>query len=221
MRIQPFQSPRGCLSYVVYSPHYKEALLVDPSSEMGEVYKKYLGANNLKLRFIVETHTHADHISSSGELKRATGALLLTHERAPTSHKDKPLGDGDRLSLGDVELTILYTPGHTEDSLSLLGKGFIFTGDALLIEGTGRTDFQNGSSGALFESLWQKILPLGDDVIVYPAHDYKNRSQSTLGEIKKINPRLRLSKEKFIQLMDSYHPPKPELFEMAIRENTA
>ena len=198
----------------------KEALIIDPSVEIDiEDYINYLKDNELLLRFIIGTHTHADHVSSSRELREQTNAQILQHERALTTRKDKALTEGDFL-LGETKVTVLYTPGHTDDSISLSIGESVFTGDALLIGGTGRTDFQNGSSAALYKSIWEKLMTLGDSTKVYPAHNYKGQINSTIGDERAHNPRLALSEDEFIKVMDAHHPPKPDLFEEAIAKNS-
>lgn len=221
MEVLPFHSIRGCLSYLVIDPVSLEALLIDPSEEIK--YEEYLSAlttHGAHLKYIIETHTHADHISSTPRLRELTGARIARHKLAPSAQNDIPLGDNELLPLGALSLTVLATPGHTDESISLVIPGAVFTGDALLIGGTGRTDFQAGSSGALYESLHTALAILPDDTIVYPAHDYRGRTSSTLGEERLTNPRLILSREAFVEAMDTHHPPVPELFETAIAQNS-
>jgi len=219
-KIQQFRSPRGCLSYIVSDKKTKDTLIIDPTVEVDiEKYINYLKDNGLILRFIIETHTHADHISSEKALRARTNAQILRHELAPTGRKDKALTEGD-FRLGDTKVTILHTPGHTDDSVSLSIDGSVFTGDTLLIGGIGRTDFQNGSSDALYKSIWEKLMALGDSTKVYPAHNYKGDIASTIGDERANNPRLALSRDEFVAAMDAYHPPKPDLFDTAVAENS-
>ena len=218
--IQQFRSPRGCLSYIVSDTKTKEALIIDPSVEIDmEEYSNFLIDNELILRFIIETHTHADHISSARELREQINAQILQYERAPTGRKDKALTEGD-FWLGETKVTVLYTPGHTDDSISLSIDESVFIGDALLIGGTGRTDFQNGSSAALYKSICEKLMTFDDSTKVYPAHNYKGQINSTIGDERAHNPRLALGEEEFIKIMDAHHPPKPDLFEEAIAKNS-
>ena len=198
----------------------KEALIIDPSVEMDrEGYSNFLMDNELMPRFIIETHTHADHISSARELRARTSAQILRHELAPTGRKDKALTEGG-FRLGDKKVTIIQTPGHTDDRISVSIDGAIFTGDTLLIGGTGRTDFQNGSSAALYKSIWEKLMTLDDNTKVYPAHNYRGQINSTIGDERAHNPRLALGEKEFIKIMDAHHPPKPDLFEEAIAKNS-
>lgn len=218
--IYQFRSPRGCLSYAISDAQTKECAIVDPSVELGDAYKKYLQENGLALRLLIETHTHADHISASPALREKTGALILMHERAPSPRKDRGLKEGDTIAVGAMNLRVLETPGHTDDSLSLILDNTLFTGDALLIGACGRTDFQGGSAEELARSLWDKILTLPDDLVVYPGHNYRGETSTTIGAEKQKNPRLLMGREGFVAFMREYHPPKPDLFDDAIRENS-
>ena len=218
--VKQFRSERGCLSYAVDDSASSYALIIDPSVEVPEgEYLLYLKDKGLTLKYIIETHTHADHISSGSVLKEATGALILQHANAPSKRKDRSLGE-EELLLGETAITILYTPGHTDDSICVALSDCVFTGDTLLIGGTGRTDFQNGGSKELYESLWKKLMVLNENTIVYPAHNYKGIISSTIGEEKKNNVRLLLSREEFITALDAHHPPKPDLFDEAVRVNS-
>lgn len=218
--IQQFRSGRGCLSYVVFDNATRKGICIDPSEEVPiETYLDFLSTHSISLLYIIETHTHADHISSAQALKEKTDAQIVQHENAPTSRKDISLSEED-IALGDTTVSVIYTPGHTDDSVCIYVPGAVFTGDTILIGGTGRTDFQAGSSASLHESIWNKILPLGEEVQIYPAHDYKGRSFSTVAKEKETNPRLSLEREAFITAMDSHNPPKPELFDEAIRKNS-
>lgn len=218
--VEQFRSQRGCLSYVIGDQGTKHCLIIDPDVEAGDAYEEYVRTNGLVVHYIVETHTHADHLSAAPALRTKTNALLLRHERAPSRRTDRALRDGDTVPLGDVAVTVLDTPGHTDDSITLRLGPLLFTGDTLLIGSTGRTDFQNGSSEALYRSLWEKIIPLGDDLTVYPAHDYRGRASTTIGEERRTNPRLQLPRPEFIAAMDAYRPPAPELFDVAVVENS-
>ena len=221
MHILPFHAQRGCLSYLVIDPTTKEALLIDPSVEIAnDLYLAALKEQEATLRYIAETHTHADHISSAAQLAQLTGAQIVRHRNAPSPHNDLPVFGGEKLPLGEHAIEILATPGHTNESISLHIDGAVFTGDALLIEGTGRTDFQLGDSEALYHSLHDTLGALPDETVVYPAHDYKGRTASTMGHEKTKNPRFLLSHEAFIETMNAHHPPTPELFEEAIAANT-
>ncbi len=221
MEITPFKSERGCLSYLLMDEGTHEAALIDPSVEVAQ--EEYLSAikdNGAKLLFIIETHTHADHISSTPELQKVTSAKIVRHALAPSVKKDIAVTGGEVLSLGNTDIEIIATPGHTNESISVYADGAVFTGDTLLIGGTGRTDFQLGDSKALYSSLHDELARLPDDTEVYPAHDYKGRVASSIEVEKESNPRLQLSREDFIKTMDEHHPELPELFEESIAANS-
>lgn len=218
--VKQFKSERGCLSYIVADNAFLSALIIDPSVEVPEgEYIEYLKDEGLTLKFIIETHTHADHISSGSALKEATGAKILQHANAPSKRKDRELGEED-LMLGETKVTIIHTPGHTDDSICIALDDSVFTGDTLLIGGTGRTDFQNGSSGELYDSLWKKLMTLDANTIVYPGHNYRGRLSSTIVEEKESNARLLLDREEFTVALDAHHPPKPDLFDEAVKANS-
>lgn len=221
MKTQYFHSPRGCLSYITHDPKSREAALIDPSLEIGEeVYLAFIKSNNLSLKYIFETHTHADHISIAKEMGSHTNASVVRHKLAPSSAKDVAVVGNEELLLGDEVIRVLNTPGHTNESISLYIGSEVFTGDALLIGGTGRTDFQVGDSGALYQSLHYVIENLPVDTLVRPGHDYKGRNQAVLSDELHKNPRMMMCESEFVQFMDTYHPPKPELFDQSISENS-
>jgi len=221
MRIFPFHSTRGCLSYLVTDAEGRAAALVDPSAEIPlETYLTEVEKHASMLAYLIETHTHADHVSSAPELAARTGAKIVRHALAPATHKDIAVVGGETLLLGAETLRILSASGHTDESIALLADGAVFTGDALLIGGTGRTDFQRGNSGALYHTLHETLGELADETIVYPAHDYRGRVASTIGAERRTNPRFALDRDAFIATMDAHHPPEPELFEKSIAANS-
>lgn len=221
MDIVPFHSSRGCLSYLLIDEVTKQAAIIDPSNEIADtVYLEALSEKGAKLYYLIETHTHADHISSAPRLRTTTGAKLVRHRLAPSPLKDIMVSGGEELTLGASVLRILATPGHTNESISVLTDTAVFTGDALLIGGTGRTDFQLGNSEALYSSLHNVFGPLPNETIVYPAHDYQGRVSSNIGTERAENPRFLLPHEEFIEAMDTHHPPAPELFEESITTNS-
>jgi glyoxylase-like metal-dependent hydrolase (beta-lactamase superfamily II) len=176
--------------------------------------------HNLSLLFIIETHTHADHISSGQEIKAQTGAKIIRSQNAPSKSADIYVVGGEKISLGDQVLEILYTPGHTNESISVYNGAEVFTGDTLLIGGTGRTDFQVGSSEDLYESIHHKIADLPHDTIVRPGHNYQGKNAVKLGDELHTNERITLCRDTFIHTLDSHHPPKPELFEESLYKNS-
>lgn len=221
MRVFPFHSARGCLSYLVTDDESTAGALIDPSTEIAlETYLGEIKRHGAPLLYLIETHTHADHISASPELAAQTGAKIVRHALAPASYKHIAVAGGEELPLGDETLQVLATPGHTDESIAVCAGGNVFTGDALLIGGTGRTDFQKGDSAALYMSLHDALGGLPDTTLVYPAHDYKGRIASTLGTEKRTNPRFLLSRDAFVAAMNAHHPPEPELFVASIEANS-
>jgi sulfur dioxygenase len=221
MKTQHFHSARGCLSYITYDPDTGHAALIDPSQEIGEdVYLDFIKSNRLSLSYIIETHTHADHISIAAAMRSRTGAAVVRHALASSSRKDISVHGNETLPVGSATLRVLNTPGHTNESITLYNGSEIFTGDALLIGGTGRTDFQLGDSSALYHSLHSVIEALPYESLVRPGHDYAGRNRAVLGDELHTNPRVLMCESEFIHTMDSYHPPKPELFDQAISENS-
>lgn len=165
-------------------------------------------------------HTHADHISSCHELREQTGAKIVRSAHAPSKTADIYVNGGDILALGNTHLQVLYTPGHTNESISIYTGKEVFTGDTLLIGGTGRTDFQIGNSEDLYDSLHNVIADLPNDTIVRPGHNYQSKNKSTLADELHTNERFKLCKDSFIHELDAHHPPKPELFDASILANS-
>ena len=216
-----FHSTRGCLSYITYDIETRQAALIDPSEEIGtEVYLRTVEEKGMTLLYVIETHTHADHISCAYVIREKIGAKIARSVYAPSKTADIYLKDNDTLTLGKETLTVLYTPGHTNESISLYNGKEVFTGDALLIGGTGRTDFQVGNSEELYESIHEKIELLPHATLVRPGHNYQGKNVSILGDELHTSERLLLCKDAFISYMDAYHPPKPELFEVSLEKNS-
>lgn len=221
MKTIHFHSSRGCLSYITYDTVSLQGALIDPSEEIDKnVYMQALKDNDITLLYILETHTHADHISSAKIIQEITGAKIIRSTFAPSKTADKYVHDGDTLLLGKEVLTVLYTPGHTNESISLYNGKELFTGDTLLLGGTGRTDFQVGDSNQLYESLHEKIELLPHDTLIRPGHNYRGEHTGVLGEELHTSERLLLCKDGFTSYMNDYHPPKPELFEIALEKNS-
>jgi glyoxylase-like metal-dependent hydrolase (beta-lactamase superfamily II) len=169
----------GCQSYLIGCEASRSALLIDPEFSRIDHYLGLAGRLGLRVHYVVDTHTHADHFSASRELGKAFDAPVVTHRLSPAPYPDMRLDDGDMLIAGELRLRAMHTPGHTRDSMSLVLDDRVFTGDALLIGGTGRTDLPTGDPHALHESLFDKLLKLDPATMVFPAHDYKGRSHST------------------------------------------
>lgn len=204
---EQFRVPRGCLGYIVADPETRLAALVDPELEMIEPMIDFVFQHGLRPLYIIDTHTHADHVSGTRELKAMTVARVAMHEKAPSHLVDVRVRDGDRLYLGNLSLKFLYTPGHAKDLVSILLPGRILTADALHIGSCGRTDLLNGSSIQQYHTLYHTYKSLPDDLEVYPGHDYKGRGYSTVGDEKKSNPKMLFdSEEEFIEFMDLENP---------------
>ena len=210
----------NCFAYLVADVEAREAALVDPRADRITEYLADLEARGLRLRFVIETHTHADHLSGAAELRARTGAEVLISDRATSEVATRRLLDDDRLGLGRNEIRVLASPGHTDDSVSLLVEGALLTGDALLIGGAGRTDFQNGSPEALYETLHRRFAGLPGELTVYPAHDYAGRTHSTLAEERQTNALLRLTdRDRFVSALRTGRQPKPANMEAILAAN--
>jgi glyoxylase-like metal-dependent hydrolase (beta-lactamase superfamily II) len=214
------QADGHCRSYLIADRETGEAALVDPLREHVDEYLDKLSAKRLKLRYTIETHTHADHLSGSKRLKDITGATMLMHTASPAPCVDRGIKDGDVVTLGKLRIEVIATPGHTTDGVCLVLPGRVLTGDTLLIGGCGRTDLPTGNALTMFESL-QRLLALPDDTLVLPAHDYDGRKASTIGREKKTNPRLQpQSPEEFGAALSKVDlPPPPGMREM-VNTNT-
>ncbi len=209
-----------CKTYLLASEGMERAVIIDPVKDRVERYLAVLAYHRLKLDLIVDTHTHADHRSGAHELSVLTDAPVAMHRRAPAPHVAMHLEDGQRLIVGDFELKVLHTPGHTPDSISLYAEDRVLTGDCLLIQGTGRADFAGGDAGEQYDSVTQKLFTLPDSTLVYPAHDYRGHLNSTIGEEKSSNPRLAgRSREAYIGLMNNLGLPLPEGIQEALQPN--
>jgi glyoxylase-like metal-dependent hydrolase (beta-lactamase superfamily II) len=206
---EQFRVSRGCLGYVVSDRETRLAAIVDPEAEMVGPMLDLVFEHGLRPAYIIDTHTHADHISGARELKAKTVARVVMHEKAPASCVDLRVEDGDRLHLGELPLKFLHTPGHAKDLVSVLLPGRILTADALLIGSCGRTDLPNGNATRQYHTLYHTYRSLPDDLLVYPGHDYKGRERSILGEEKKSNPKMLFgSEEEFVEYMDLVNPEK-------------
>ena len=207
----------SCYSYILSSK--EEALVIDPHISLLDEYSEYLKKNKLTLKFIVDTHTHADHFSLAAVLKKKFGAQVLMHEKTISSVVDGRLKDNDQVAIGSNSFKVIYTPGHTDDAISLYGENRLFTGDVLLIGSVGRTDFQNGSPELMFDTL-QELKTLPEATAVFPGHDYHGKRSSTLAKEKKGNPYLReTDKEAFVRNMRAKVISKPFNIDNIIRVN--
>lgn len=220
---QFFERDTYTYTYLLADTQSKEAVLIDPVDVHIELYLTLLDEFDLKLKHAVDTHVHADHITALGALRKRTACATYIGRQGSVACSDQSLSDGQLIPFGAHALQVIYTPGHTDDSHCFLLQGgpdsMLFTGDTLLIRGTGRTDFQNGSSEQLYHSLWQKILTLGDDTWIYPGHDYRGMTRSTVGEERRHNPRLKWSKDEFINGMARLKLPDPKFMDIAVPAN--
>lgn len=219
---QLFDAESCTYSYLLADGPGGEALIIDPVREQAAQYMRLIDQLELRLVVAVDTHTHADHVTALGVLRDATACVTRMGEQSKAECVNERFRDGEILRVGGLCLRALYTPGHTDESYSLVMDDRVFTGDALLIRGTGRTDFQNGDSYAAYDSLFNKLLKLPDDTLVYPGHDYKGWTVSTIGEERRWNPRLRVrSAEEYAALMASLKLPTPKLMDVAVPANLA
>ncbi|HXZ95725.1 MAG TPA: MBL fold metallo-hydrolase [Burkholderiales bacterium] len=209
-----------CKSYLLACETTRKASLIDPIREKTDRYLAALAYFGCKLELAIDTHTHADHRSGVFELKELTSAKVVMHRRAPAPHVDIHVQDGQTIDCGELRLRVLATPGHTPDSMSLYADGKVFTGDTLLIRGTGRTDFQGGDPGLQYDSITKKLFVLPDDTLVYPAHDYRGNTQSSIGEEKRLNPRIaNRSRTEYMELMAKLGLPLPTKIQEVLQPN--
>ena len=217
---QLFDSVSGTYTYLLASRHGGEALIIDPVLEKVDRYIQLVNELDLKLVKAVDTHLHADHITGLGALRDRTQCITVMGDMSKVDVVSMRLSEGDKLTIEGVALDVLYTPGHTDNSYSFLMKDRVFTGDTLLIRGTGRTDFQNGDPRAQYNSIFNKLLKLPDETMVFPAHDYKGETVSTIGEEKAFNPRLQVqSLDQYVTLMNGLNLPNPKMMDVAVPAN--
>jgi sulfur dioxygenase len=218
---QLFDSTSGTYTYLLASRRGGEALIIDPVLEKVDRYLQLVRELDVKLVKAVDTHLHADHITGLGALRDRTHCITVMGEQTHADVVSMRVAEGDRVEIDGVRLDVLYTPGHTDDSYSFRMADRVFTGDTLLIRGTGRTDFQNGDPRAQYDSIFNKLLKLPDETLVYPAHDYKGETVSTIGEEKLFNPRLRVkSMDEYAELMNNLKLPNPKMMDVAVPANT-
>ena len=217
---QLFDSTSSTYTYLLSSAHGGEALIIDPVLGRVDRYIQLLKELDLRLVKAIDTHLHADHITGLEALRERTQCITVMGEQTKADVVSIRVSDGDRVDIEGLSLDVAYTPGHTDDSYSFLMRDRVFTGDTLLIRGTGRTDFQNGDPRAQYESLFGRLLKLPDETLVYPAHDCKGDTVSTIGEERAFNPRLQVkSMDDYVVLMNSLHLPNPKMMDVAIPAN--
>jgi len=217
---QLFDSVSSTYTYLIAGRHGGEALVIDPVLEKVDRYLQLVRELDLKLVKAIDTHLHADHVAGTGALRDRTHCITVMGERTHADVVSMRVTEGDRIDIEGLSLDVLYTPGHTDDSYSFLMEDRVFTGDTLLIRGTGRTDFQNGDARAQYDSIFGKLLKLPSETLVYPAHDYKGDTVSTIGEEKRFNPRLQVgSVDAYVELMNNLKLPNPKMMDVAVPAN--
>ena len=217
---QLFDAVSSTYTYLLASRRGGEALIIDPVIEKVDRYIQLLHDLDLRLVKAVDTHLHADHITGLGALRDRTHCITVMGDRSRVDVVSMRIADGDRLQIEGMELEALYTPGHTDDSFCFRMEDRVFTGDTLLIRGTGRTDFQNGNARAQYESIFGRLLRLPEETLVYPAHDYKGDTVSTIGEERRCNPRLQVrSVDEYVELMHNLKLPNPKMMDVAVPAN--
>jgi sulfur dioxygenase len=217
---QLFDSTSSTYSYLLASRHGGEALIIDPVLERVDRYIQLLKELDLRLVKAIDTHLHADHITGLDALRERTRCITVMGEQTKADVVSIRVADGDRVDIEGLSLEAIYTPGHTDDSYSYILPDRVFTGDTLLIRGTGRTDFQNGNARAQYDSLFGRLLKLPEETLVYPAHDYKGDTVSTIGEERAFNPRLQVkSIDEYVELMKNLNLPNPKMMDVAVPAN--
>ncbi len=218
---QLFDEETWTYTYLIADGESHEAVLIDPVKTQVDRDTKLLGELGLKLIYAIDTHVHADHITGLGDLRERTGCKTGVSANGNVDCIDMNQKEGDILTFGKHKLHVLETPGHTNTCLSFVCENIVFTGDSLLIRGCGRSDFQQGNAGKLYDSITQKLYALPDDTHVYPGHDYRGMTQSTIGEEKLYNPRINLGREGFIEFMNNLNLPDPKKIHEAVPANLA
>ena len=207
---QVFDKKSSTFTYLIASSEGREALIIDPVIENVDNYIQLLNELDLKLVKVIDTHIHADHVTGASKLKDKTKCITIMGDHTPADSVEIKVKDGELIKLDQLELRAIYTPGHTSDSFSFLMNNYLFSGDTLLINGTGRTDFQNGNAKDAYDSIFNKLLKLPDETLLYPAHDYKGENVSTIGKEKKLNPRLQVENvNQYIEIMNNLNLQKP------------
>src|SRR5208337_657341 len=217
---QMFEPVSSTYSYLLASRRGGEALIIDPVLEKVDRYLQLMKELDVHLVKAVDTHLHADHITGLGALRDRTHCITVMGEQSKVDVVSIRVTDGDLLEIEGIGLDVIYTPGHTDDSYSFLLGDRVFTGDTLLIRGTGRTDYQNGDARAQYDSIFNKLLRLPEETLIFPAHDYKGETVSTVGEEKLFNPRLQVkSVDQYVELMNNLKLPNPKMMDVAVPAN--
>jgi len=217
---QVFDTKTSTYTYLIASAKGREAVIIDPVIDNVDEYIQLLKDLDLKLVKVIDTHIHADHVTGASKLKQATNCTTLMGEHTPAEAVEIKVKDNELINIDNLKIRSIYTPGHTVESYSFLLDNYLFSGDALLINGTGRTDFQNGSSKDSYHSLFDKLLKLPEETLLYPGHDYNGEKVSTIGKEKKFNPRLQVkSVDEYIEIMSNLNLSKPEMMDSNVSKN--
>ncbi|MDA9726687.1 MBL fold metallo-hydrolase [Candidatus Pelagibacter sp.] len=217
---QLFDQKSSTYTYIIASGEGREALIIDPVIEHSDEYSTILNNLDLKLVKVIDTHIHADHISALNELNKRTNCIRVMGEKSKSEVIDLRIKDAEKIKVEEVELQAIYTPGHTDCSYSFLMNDRVFTGDTLLINGSGRTDFQNGNAYDAYDSIFNKLLKLPEKTLVFPAHDYNGKKFSTIENEKNNNPRLQVSsKEEYADIMNNLNLANPKMMDVAVPAN--
>ena len=217
---QLFDTKSSTYTYLISSGNGREALIIDPVLENVNEYIDVLKELNLKLVKVIDTHIHADHVTGASKLKDITKCTTIMGSHTPAESVEIKVKDDEYINLDNLKIRAMYTPGHTSDSFSFLMNNYLFSGDTLLINGTGRTDFQNGNAKDAYNSIFNKLLKLPEETLLYPAHDYKGEKVSTIGKEKKQNPRLQVnSVDEYIEIMNNLNLKKPAEIESNVARN--
>ena len=217
---QLFDTKSYTYTYLISSGNGREALIIDPVLENVNEYISILKELDLKLVKVIDTHIHADHVTGASKLKNITKCSTIMGDHTPAESVEIKVKDDEYINLDNLKIRAIYTPGHTSDSYSFLMDNYLFSGDTLLINGTGRTDFQNGNAKDAYNSIFNKLLKLPDETLLYPAHDYKGEKVSTIGKEKKQNPRLQISSvDEYIDIMNNLEIKKPAELDFNVSRN--
>ena len=217
---QLFDKKTSTYTYLIASSKGREALIIDPVLDNISEYISLLNELDLKLVKVIDTHIHADHITGASKLKEQTNCTTIMGEHTPADAIELKVKDDEIIKLDQIKIKALYTPGHTADSYSFLMNDCLFSGDTLLINGTGRTDFQNGSAKDAYNSIFNKLLKLPEKTLLYPAHDYNGEKVSSIGKEKKFNPRLQVNSEnEYIEIMSNLNLPEPKMMDVNVARN--
>jgi|TARA_B100000780_G_scaffold276492_1_gene245189 sulfur dioxygenase len=217
---QLFDKKSSTFSYLIASAKGREALIIDPILENVNEYIDLLKELDLKLVKVIDTHIHADHITGASKLNKETDCSTIMGENTPADSVQIKVKNDEIINIDSLKIRTIYTPGHTSDSYSFLLNNYLFSGDTLLINGTGRTDFQNGSAKDSYDSIFNKLLKLPEETFLYPAHDYNGKNVSSIGKEKALNPRLQIKNvNEYVEIMNNLNLPKPKFMELNVTRN--